>query len=134
MTNIEDHPLRYGLANELPARPLLVARRAALCGVSVDQAGPRPGCLSDPPQKKSACEARIEAAVLGLLAEICGRDLPFMRCCYGIGMLAHHPVGRIGQGRSEPAGLKSCRTDAVGRADPVPASLRGTLNAIVRHQ
>jgi GMP synthase (glutamine-hydrolysing) len=52
--------------------------------------GGGPGCVSDPPAAKDPVEARIEADCLALMPEIVARDVPFMGCCYGIGILAHH--------------------------------------------
>lgn len=43
--------------------------------------GGGPGCVSDPAEKNSPVEARIEAVAMGLLPEITVRDLPFMGCC-----------------------------------------------------
>ena len=52
--------------------------------------GGGPGCVSDPAESKPADEARIEAEILSLMPEITDRDIPFMGCCYGISILAHH--------------------------------------------
>lgn len=50
------------------------------------------------------------------LREICARDLLFMGCCYGIGALAHHLGGRVGQGRwLEPVGIASCTLTGTAR-------------------
>ncbi|MDY6861242.1 MAG: glutamine amidotransferase, partial [Pseudomonadota bacterium] len=42
--------------------------------------GGGPGCVSDPPEKKSPVESRIEDAVLGLMPAITAADFPFMGC------------------------------------------------------
>ena len=52
--------------------------------------GGGPGCVSDAPAKKQPIEAKIEAECLALMPEITARDLPFLGCCYGIGILGHH--------------------------------------------
>ena len=52
--------------------------------------GGGPGCVSDPPSNKSEVEKQIEAAVMSLMPAITAHDFPFMGCCYGIGILAHH--------------------------------------------
>ena len=57
--------------------------------------GGGPGCVSDPPEKKSEVEARIETSVLSLMPRITGADLPFLGCCYGIGILAHEQFRKV---------------------------------------
>ena len=75
--------------------------------------GGGPGCVSDPPYKKTATEAKIEAAVLGLMPKIVDNDLPFLGCCYGIGILAHYLGADVSKKNySEPVGISPCvRTD-----------------------
>ena len=97
--------------------------------------GGGPGCVSDPPEKKDALEARIEAQILGLMPEICARDIPFLGCCYGLGILAHHLGGSVGQGRfGEPVGPVACDLTAEGRADPLMAGLPDRFDALVGHK
>jgi GMP synthase (glutamine-hydrolysing) len=52
--------------------------------------GGGPGCVSDAQRDKTTTDARAEAACLSLMPQITAADLPFMGCCYGIGILAHH--------------------------------------------
>lgn len=104
----------------------------ALSGVIV---GGGPGCVSDPPEGKDPVEARIEAAILSLMPAIVGRDIPFMGCCYGIGVLAHHlgaPVSRERHG--EPVGPSRCRLTAEGAADPLLAGFPPEFDAFVGHK
>lgn len=97
--------------------------------------GGGPGCVSDPAEQKSPVEARIEAAVMGLLPEITVRDLPFMGCCYGIGVLAHHLGGRVGNERySEPVGPSRCHQTAEAANDPLMAGLPQEFDAFVGHK
>ncbi|MEM8957636.1 MAG: glutamine amidotransferase [Pseudomonadota bacterium] len=97
--------------------------------------GGGPGCVSDPPEAKSAVEARVEAAALALMPEICDRDLPFMGCCYGLGVLTAHLGGRMGQGRyGEPVGGVDCALTDAGRADPLLAGQPESFRALVGHK
>ena len=74
--------------------------------------GGGPGCVSDPPEKKSPVEARIEAAVLSLMPEITAQDFPFMGCCYGIGILTHHLGAEVSKKQyGEPVGTSHARID-----------------------
>jgi len=97
--------------------------------------GGGPGCVSDPETAKSPVEKRIEDAVLGLMPEITTRDIPFMGCCYGIGILAHHLGARVGKERfAEPVGATTCALTEAGRADPLLAGLPARFRAFVGHK
>jgi GMP synthase (glutamine-hydrolysing) len=97
--------------------------------------GGGPGCVSDPAAKKSPVEKRIEAAVMGLMPAICGRDIPFLGCCYGIGILAHYLGGPVGKARyGEPVGAAACALTEEGRADPLLAGLPDRFTALVGHK
>lgn len=97
--------------------------------------GGGPGCVSDAPDEKSPVEARIEAAVLGLMPEITGADVPFMGCCYGIGILAHHLGAPVSKARfGEPVGPVNCRVTEAATADPLMAGLPARFDAFVGHK
>lgn len=97
--------------------------------------GGGPGCVSDAPEQKSPVEAKIEAAVLGLMPQITAQDIPYMGCCYGIGVLAHHLGGPVSKARySEPVGTSECRVTDDGRADPLLADLPDEFLSFVGHK
>jgi GMP synthase (glutamine-hydrolysing) len=97
--------------------------------------GGGPGCVSDAPDRKSPVEARIESAVLGLMPEICTRDLPFLGCCYGIGILAHFLGAPITKDKfSEPVGATTCEMTPDGGDDPLLAGLPRSFRAFVGHK
>jgi len=96
--------------------------------------GGGPGCLSDPADKKTAVEKRIEDAVLGLMPEITARDFPFLGCCYGIGILAHHLGATPSKARfSEAVGAVTCRRVNHAR-DPLLRGLPDRFRAFVGHK
>ena len=97
--------------------------------------GGGPGCVSDPPDEKSPAEARIEAQVLSLMPRIVGHDLPFLGCCYGIGILGRHLNARVGKGRhDEPVGISTCRVTPEGAADPLLDGIPPSFDAFVGHK
>ena len=97
--------------------------------------GGGPGCVSDAEAEKSPVEKRIEDAVLGLMPEIVGRDLPFLGCCYGIGILGHYLGAPVGKGRyGEGVGAVTCRVTEAGRTDPVLAGMPEAFDALVGHK
>ncbi|KUF12240.1 glutamine amidotransferase [Pseudoponticoccus marisrubri] len=97
--------------------------------------GGGPGCVSDPPAAKSPVEARIETACLSLMPAITGGDLPFMGCCYGIGILAHHLGAEVSKARyGEPVGPSTCHKTAEGAQDPLLSDLPDRFDAFVGHK
>jgi GMP synthase (glutamine-hydrolysing) len=97
--------------------------------------GGGPGCVSDAPDAKSGTEARIEAQILGLMPQITGADHPFMGCCYGLGILAHHLGGEVSKSRyGEPVGTAVCEITEDGRDDPLTAGLEPRFQAFVGHK
>ena len=97
--------------------------------------GGGPGCVSDAPETKTQDEARAEAAMLSLMPEITARDVPFMGCCYGIGILAHHLGARVSKEKfGEPVGPVACAVTQQGAADPLLQGLPSQFNTLVGHK
>jgi len=97
--------------------------------------GGGPGCISDAADKKSATERRIEKAVLGLMPEITARDFPFLGCCYGIGILAHHLGAAVSKARySETVGAVGCKIVNGAESDPMLAGVPHEFRAFVGHK
>ena len=97
--------------------------------------GGGPGCVSDDPATKDPIEARIEADCLSLMPQIVARDMPFMGCCYGIGILAHHLGADVSKTRyGEPVGPVECRLTDAGAEDPLLAGMDREFAALVGHK
>jgi len=97
--------------------------------------GGGPGCVSYPAETKSPLDARMEAACFRLLARAVADDLPFLGCCYGIGILAHHLGGTVSKARyGEPVGTSPCALTPEGAADPLLAGLPARFDAFVGHK
>ena len=97
--------------------------------------GGGPGCISDAPETKDPLEARIEADILGLMPEILARDMPFLGCCYGMGILGHVLGGEVGKGQyGEAIGGVDCSITEEGANDPLLAGLPQTFRALVGHK
>jgi GMP synthase (glutamine-hydrolysing) len=97
--------------------------------------GGGPGCISDPVEKKSSVEARIEAGVLSLMPEITAHDFPYLGCCYGIGILGHHLGGEVSKARySEPVGTSDCFLTQDGQTDPICDGIPDAFQAFVGHK
>ncbi|MCT4559592.1 MAG: glutamine amidotransferase [Pelagimonas sp.] len=97
--------------------------------------GGGPGCVSDPTETKDPIEARIEAACLSLMPEITQHDIPFMGCCYGIGILAHHLGAEVSKKQfGEAVGPSTCVKTPAGQKDPILAQLPHRFDAFVGHK
>lgn len=97
--------------------------------------GGGPGCVSDPAEKKSRMEAKIEAAIMDLMPQIIERDHPFMGCCYGLGILTAHLGGTVSkENYSEPVGPSRCELTADAHTDPLTAGLPQSFEAFVGHK
>ncbi|SFT46983.1 glutamine amidotransferase [Sedimentitalea nanhaiensis] len=97
--------------------------------------GGGPGCVSDPAETKSDLDARTEAQILALMPQIIARDHPFMGCCYGLGILAHHLGGEVSKARyGEAVGPTDCRLTPEAQSDPLTAGLDNNFQAFVGHK
>ncbi len=97
--------------------------------------GGGPGCVSDAPEDKRPDEARAEAAIFSLMPEVLERDVPFLGCCYGMGILAQQLGGAVSKERyGEPVGPVSCAITDAGAADPLLAGLPRVFDTFVGHK
>ncbi len=107
----------------------------ALDDVSGVIVGGGPGCVSDDPATKDPVEARVEAECLALMPEIIARDVPFLGCCYGIGILAHHLGAPVSKERyGEEVGPVTCQITGDGAADPLLEGLPPVFDTLVGHK
>lgn len=97
--------------------------------------GGGPGCLSDDPVTKDPLEARIEADIMGLMPEVLARDMPFLGCCYGMGILGAALGASVAKGRyGEPIGGVDCAVTDAGARDPLLDGVPTTFRALVGHK
>ncbi|MDJ0822911.1 MAG: glutamine amidotransferase [Paracoccaceae bacterium] len=97
--------------------------------------GGGPGCVSDPPEQKSKLDAQMEAACLSLMPVITGHDVPFMGCCYGIGILAHHLGAEVSKERfGEPVSAVTGMLTEDGKEDALLAGLPAQFEILVGHK
>ena len=97
--------------------------------------GGGPGCVSDPEAEKPAMEKQIEDAIMGLMPRITQDDIPYMGCCYGIGILAHHLGATVNKEQySEEVGAVECTLTPDGSQDPLLKGLPDRFMAFVGHK
>lgn len=97
--------------------------------------GGGPGCVSDPVEKKTPTEARIEASVMSLMPDITAQDFPFLGCCYGIGILGHHLGAVVSKDQfGEDVGAVNCSLTDAGHSDMLLQDLPPEFEAFVGHK
>lgn len=115
----------------MEARPLPPIDLDGYAGVFV---GGGPFDSSDPEERKSSTQRRVEAELRPLLNEIVARDFPFLGACYGIGTLGVHQGGVIDRTYAEPIGAVPVSLTAAGLADPVLVGMPDQFDAFVGHK
>ncbi|MBN9177017.1 MAG: glutamine amidotransferase [Microbacterium sp.] len=96
--------------------------------------GGGPFNASDPPERKSAVQHRVEQEISVLLDEVIARDFPFFGACYGIGTVGAHEGALIDGTHREPISVVEVTRTAAGAADPLLAGLPDTFAAFVGHK
>jgi GMP synthase (glutamine-hydrolysing) len=102
-----------------------------LSGIMV---GGGPFNASDPAEKKSAVQHRVEGEFATLLDEVVARDFPFLGACYGVGTLGVHQRATIDRTYSERISVVPVTLTDAGRADPLVAGMPDTFEAFVGHK
>jgi GMP synthase (glutamine-hydrolysing) len=96
--------------------------------------GGGPFNASDPPEKKSAVQRRVEAEFQSLLDEVVERDFPFLGACYGIGTVGVHQGAMIDATYREPISTVEVDLTEAGRADPLLEGMPDRFAAFVGHK
>jgi GMP synthase (glutamine-hydrolysing) len=102
-----------------------------LCGIWI---GGGPFNYSDPDEKKSPVQRRVEADLNRLLDTVVPADFPFLGACYGIGTLGSHQGALLDRRYSEPVGTVRVTLTAEGRRDPLLAELPRQFDAFTGHK
>ncbi|RZI94485.1 MAG: glutamine amidotransferase [Microbacterium sp.] len=130
--------LRYtGLTADELVRVRMEA--APLGAVSLDDwsgifVGGGPFNASDPPEKKSEVQHRVEAEFASLLDDVVARDFPFLGACYGVGTVGAHQGAVIDGRYREPISVADLSLTPEGAADPLLAGLPERFTGFVGHK
>ena len=89
---------------------------------------------SDPEERKSPTQRRVEAELRRLLDELVARDFPFLGACYGVGTLGVHQGGTVDRTYGEPIGAVPITLTDEGARDPMLAGMPSTFAAFVGHK
>ncbi|MFE4725385.1 glutamine amidotransferase [Microbacterium sp. NPDC056736] len=115
----------------LEAGPMPRLDLDALSGIFV---GGGPFNASDPFEKKSPVQRRVEAEFQTLLDEVVVRDFPFLGACYGVGTVGAHQGAVIDRTYGEPISVVPVTVTEAGASDPLLAGMPATFNAFVGHK
>jgi GMP synthase (glutamine-hydrolysing) len=96
--------------------------------------GGGPFNYTDPEDRKSAVQRRVEADLHRLLHEVVSTDFPFLGACYGIGALGRHEGAVLDRRHSEPVSCVEISLTPEGQADPLFSALPGTFRAFTGHK
>jgi GMP synthase (glutamine-hydrolysing) len=115
----------------LEAEPMPRFDLDALSGIFV---GGGPFNASDPLEKKSKVQRRVEAEFATLLDEVVDRDFPSLGACYGIGTLGAHQNAVIDRTYPEPISVVPVTITEAGASDPLLEGMPTTFDAFVGHK
>jgi len=96
--------------------------------------GGGPFNYTDPDEKKSAVQRRVEADLSRLLDGVTGADFPFLGACYGVGALGTHVGAVVDRRYHEDVGTVRVTLSAAGRSDPLLRDLPAEFDAFTGHK
>ncbi|WP_345802284.1 glutamine amidotransferase [Microbacterium sp. AZCO] len=115
----------------LEAGPMPELDLDELSGIFV---GGGPFNASDPPEKKSAVQHRVEAEFAVLLDRVVAADFPFLGACYGIGTVGTFLGATIDRRYPEPISVVPVSLTDAGLTDPLLSGMPPTFEAFVGHK
>ncbi len=96
--------------------------------------GGSPFNASDPVERKSPVQRRVEDEMAALVDEVVARDHPFLGACYGVGTLGTRLGAPLDGTFAEPISVVDVSLTAAGRDDPLTEGLPTTFAAFVGHK
>lgn len=93
-----------------------------------------PFTVSEPEERKSPTERRVERELAKLLDDVVRRDFPFLGVCYGVGTIGSHQGARVDRTYGEPSQAVRISLTDEGRADPLLHELPTSFDAFVGHK
>lgn len=93
-----------------------------------------PFTVSEPAEKKSPEELRVERELARLLDRVIEHDFPFLGICYGIGTIGTHQGAKVDRTYGESAQAARITLSAEGIADPLFSELPREFDAFVGHK
>src|SRR5580698_7010259 len=96
--------------------------------------GGGPFNFTDPEDRKSPVQRRVEADLQRMLDAVTAADFPFLGACYGIGALGRHQGAVLDRRFGEPVGTIQVTLTEAGQRDPLLAPMPATFDAFTGHK
>lgn len=93
-----------------------------------------PFTVSEPAEKKSATELRVERELAELLDDVVRLDVPFLGVCYGIGTIGAHQGARVDRTYGESSRAVRISLTEFGANDRLFHQLPAEFDAFVGHK
>jgi GMP synthase (glutamine-hydrolysing) len=133
-----DAVLRFTGLDERDVRRVRL-ERDALGEVDLDDwsgivLGGGPFNVSDPEERKSPTQHRVEGELRALAERVVECDFPFLGACYGIGTLGTLRGGVVDRTYAEPIGAVTATLTEAGAADPLTGVLPPSFDVFLGHK
>jgi GMP synthase (glutamine-hydrolysing) len=96
--------------------------------------GGGPFNFTDPQERKSPVQQRVETDLHRLLDSVVSEDFPFLGACYGIGAVGSHQGAVVDRRFAEPVGTVLVTLTAEGERDPLLRGLPAAFDAFTGHK
>lgn len=128
LTGLEGEDLEWIRADQAPLEKIDLARFSGII-----LAG-SPFTVSEPAERKSAVELRVERELSELLDEVVARDVPFLGVCYGVGTIGSHQGATVDKFYGESSQAVRITLSVAGLEDPLFRELPPEFEAYVGHK
>ena len=128
LTGLLPEELEWIRADRAPIGPIDFSRYSGII-----LAG-SPFTVSEPEERKSPTERRVERELSELLDDVVRRDFPFLGVCYGVGTIGSHQGARVDRTYGEPSQAVRISLTEAGRSDPLLHELPPVFDAFVGHK
>jgi GMP synthase (glutamine-hydrolysing) len=131
--------LKYGELTDKQTQRLRIEKNGIPEELSIDDysaiiVGGSPFDISDPGDKKSAIQHKIEADFNRLLAQVLERDFPFYGACSGNGLLDSYLGTPISRRYREPVSCVKLDITEEGKTDPLLSGFPDQISVLLGHK
>ena len=131
--------LKYGELTESDTVRLRIEKKGIPEGLLLDNysaiiVGGSPFDISDPKEKKSAIQHKVEADFNKLLKQVIEHDFPFLGACSGNGLLGSYLGTTISQRYREAVGCVTLEITDEGKTDPLLKGFPEKVDVLLGHK
>lgn len=131
--------LKYGELTEADTKRLRIEKNGIPEGLSIDDysaiiVGGSPFDISEPDEKKSTIQKKIEADFHRILEQVIKQDFPFFGACSGNGLLGSYLGTSISRKYGEAVGCVTLDVTEEGKHDPLLNGFPDHINVLLGHK